>query len=194
LLPLLFLGSAITSGAAFLLLVFIFLFDSRVNIHEQPFKMLRFTIIGGIAFYFLSEFAEFSLVFWSPNSDVREAILLIMFGPFWWVFWVVHLGGAALAIILLLVGRNDQIVGAGALVVAVTFISARLNILIPGQAVSQLKGLQEAFSHSRLRYEYHPTLNEYLVAVFVAALTVGLMYIGIKVISSYTTKKIGAVI
>jgi molybdopterin-containing oxidoreductase family membrane subunit len=194
LLPLLFLGSAITSGAAVLLLVFIFLFDSNINIHEQPFKMLRFTIIGGIAFYFLSEFAEFSLVLWSPNSDIREAIMLIMFGPFWWVFWVVHLFGALLAIILLLIGRNDRIVGAGALIVAVTFISARLNILIPGQAVSQLKGLREAFYHIRLRHEYHPTLNEYLVAVFVAALAAGLTFVGIKLISRFTSKKIGAVI
>ncbi len=192
LLPLLFLGSAITSGAAVLLLIHILLFHDTFNLRHQPYKMLRLTVIGGIIFYFICEFAEFSLVFWSPNSDIREAVELVMFGPFWWVFWVVHLGGAILSVLLLFAGRSDQAVGLGAFIVATTFISARLNVLIPGQAVPQLKGLQNAFHHSRLRFEYHPSLNEYMVAVFVAALAVGLVYIGIRLISNYTSKKIGA--
>jgi molybdopterin-containing oxidoreductase family membrane subunit len=145
-------------------------------------------------FYFICEFAEFSLVFWSPNSDIREAVQLVMFGPFWWVFWWVHLGGAILAFFLLQFGRNYQSAGTGALLVAVTFISARLNILIPGQAVPQLKGLQDAFHHSRLRFDYHPSVNEYLVALFVAAAAVGLMVAGIKILSRYTTRKIGEAI
>jgi molybdopterin-containing oxidoreductase family membrane subunit len=194
LLWLLFLGSAITSGAAVLLLVFIFIFFDSFQIDHQPFRMLRYTIIGGMIFYFICEFAEFSLVFWSPNSDIREAVQLVMFGPFWWVFWWVHLGGAILAFFLLQFGRNYQSAGTGALLVAVTFISARLNILIPGQAVPQLKGLQDAFHHSRLRFDYHPSVNEYLVALFVAAAAVGLMVAGIKILSRYTTRKIGEAI
>ncbi|MFH0728575.1 MAG: NrfD/PsrC family molybdoenzyme membrane anchor subunit [Pseudomonadota bacterium] len=194
LLPLLFLGSAITSGAAVLLLVYLFVFNISFTISEHPFKMLRYTIIGGIVFYFICEFAEFSLVFWSPNSDIREAVRLVMFGPFWWVFWGVHLGGAFLALFLLLFGRTANAVGTGAFVVAVTFISARLNILIPGQAVAQLKGLQDAFYHSRLRFDYAPSVNEYLVAIFVAAMAIGLMYAGIKLLSRYTSSKIGEAI
>jgi protein NrfD len=73
----------------------------------------------------------------------------------------------------------------------VGFLSARLNILIPGQAVSELKGLKEAFYHFRLRYDYSPTLNEYLVAVFIGAFAVGLFYSAMKLLSKITTKRIG---
>jgi protein NrfD len=188
LLPILFLGSAITSGAAVLLLVFTFIFYKEYNINAQPFKFLRYIVIGGIVFYFAAEFAEYSLVFWSPISHVKEAVELIMFGPFWWVFWLVHVGGAIVALYLLIKGKSFQKIGTGAFIVAVTFVSARLNILIPGQAVSELKGLKEAYTHSRLNYDYTATLNEYLVAIFIGSFAVGLAYFGIKFLYKYVEK------
>ncbi len=191
LLPILFLVSAITSGAAVLLLVYTFLHYEEFDLTHQPFKLLRLTIIGGIIFYFVAEFAEYSLVFWSPNSHIREAVELILFGPFWWVFWLVHLGGALLALYLLFKGKTYQTVGTGAFIVAVTFVSARLNILIPGQAVAELKGLKEAFTHERLRFDYSATLNEYLIALFIGAFGVALVYFGIKFLSQFTKKRLG---
>jgi len=191
LLPLLFLTSAIVSGSAALLLVFTFLYFQRVNIYDQPFTILRYITIGGIAFYFIAEFAEFSLVFWSPNSEIRDAVELILFGPFWWVFWLVHIGGAVISVYLLVTGKTYQSLGTGAFIVVVSFISARLNILIPGQAVSELKGLKEAFYHFRLRYDYSATLNEYLVAIFIGAFAVGLLFAGIKYLPKITVKKTG---
>ncbi len=191
LLPILFLVSAITSGGAVLLLVYTFLHYEEFDLTHQPFKMLRYVIIGGILFYFLAEFAEYSMVFWSPNSHIREAVELILFGPFWWVFWIVHLGGALIALYLLWKGKTYQIIGTGAFIVAVTFVSARLNVLIPGQAVAELKGLKEAFYHERLRFDYSATLNEYLVALFIGAFGVALVYLGIKLLSHFTKKKLG---
>lgn len=191
LLPILFLVSAITSGGAVLLLVYTFLHYEEFDLTHQPFNMLRYTIIGGIIFYFLAEFAEYSLVFWSPNSDIKEAVELILFGKFWWVFWFVHLGGALIALYLLFKGKTYQTVGTGAFIVAVTFVSARLNILIPGQAVAELKGLKEAFYHERLKFDYSATLNEYLIALFIGAFGVALVYFGIKFLSQFTKKKLG---
>ena len=191
LVPLLFLASAITCGAAAILLVFTFLFPTQTSVREQPFSMLRYTIIGGMAFYFIAEFAEFSLVFWSPNSEIRTAVELILFGPFWWVFWLVHIGGSIAALIMLIRGNSFKLLGTASFIVVVGFLSARLNILIPGQAVSQLKGLQEAFYHFRLRYDYSPTFNEYLLAIFIGAFGVGLFYSGMKLLSKITTKRIG---
>lgn len=189
LLPILFLGSAITSGAAVLLLVFTFIFHKKnFDINSQPFRLLRYIIIGGIIFYFVAEFAEYSLVFWSQISHVRESVELIMFGPFWWVFWLVHVGGAIVAMYLLIKGKSFQSIGWGAFIVAVTFVSARLNILIPGQTVSELKGLQEAFTHGRLMYDYTATLNEYLIAIFIGAFGVGLAYFSIKLLYKYIEK------
>jgi len=37
-------------------------------------------------------------------------------------------------------------------------------------------------------------VNEYLVAIFVAAMVTGLMYAGIRLLSRYTSRKIGEAI
>jgi molybdopterin-containing oxidoreductase family membrane subunit len=190
LLPILFLVSAITSGSAVLLLVFTFLHPEDTDLKANPIRMLRWVTIIGIILYFIAEFAEYSLTYWSPNSHIREAVHLVLFGPFWWVFWLVHVGGALVAMYLLFRRKSLPAIGTGAFIVALTFVSARLNILIPGQAVSELKGLKDAFYHERLRYDYTATLNEYLIALFIGAFGVGLVYFGYKLLSKYTQKKV----
>lgn len=194
LLPILFLTSAIVAGAATLLLVFTFLFEEDDPVHHHPFKYLRLVTIIGVVFYFVAEFAEYSLVFWSPISHSREAVELVMFGPFWWVFWFVHLGGAIVALLLLVRGRSMPVIGTGAFLVAVTFVSARLNVLIPGQSVTELEGLRNAFSHYRLNFTYVATPTEYLVALFIGAFGVALAYLGIRWVAVYSARKEGSLI
>jgi molybdopterin-containing oxidoreductase family membrane subunit len=201
--PILFLVSGLTAGSAALLLMdCITVCGVRVptgnsgsssgNVSRAPFNVLRWLTVCGIMIYFLAEFSEYSLAFWSPISHARQSIELIIFGPFWWVFWIVHVGGALAATYLMVVGKSTQVIGFGALLTVITFISARLNILIPGQAVSELKGLQEAFYHGRLRYDYQAHLNEYLVALFIVALGAGLAYGGIKLFMKIDTSNMGA--
>ncbi len=185
LLPILFLTSATVSGASVLLLVHTFLLREDARAGEQPLKFLRPVILVGLIFYFVLEFAEFSVTYWSPGGHQHEAFNLVLFGPFWWVFWVVHLGGGLAALVLLLRGRSLRAVGTGAFLVALTFISTRLNILIPGQSVSELRGFKEAFTHRRLSYYYEATPNEYMVAAFLGAFGVGLAYAGIKLLSRF---------
>ena len=182
--PMLFLTSAIAAGSAVLLLVHTFLTKEDVPVTSQPLKILRHVTLGCVIAYFILEFTEISVVLWSPISHARESINLILFGPFWWVFWIVHLGGGIVAILLLLRGRSLPAVGTGAFLVALTFVSTRLNILIPGQSVEQLKGLREAFTHSRLDYHYVATLNEYEVALFMGALGFFLVYAGASFLKS----------
>lgn len=190
-LPIMFLISAITAGSAILLVVFTFIYQYEYSVTEQPFKILKYTVIGGVFFYFLSVFAEFSIVLWSPGSHVREAVELVLWGSYWWVFWIVHMGGGFLAIWFLYFGKSHQALGTGGFLIAVTFIAARLNVLIPGQSIPELKGLKDAYIHQRLSFEYHASWNEYLVAVFIGSLAVALTYVGIKLLSNITKKYLG---
>ena len=176
LLPILFLISAITAGAALLLCVR-WLMGGEDRPTRDALRRLRRVTIGGLIVYFALEAAEFSLALWNPNVGAPE-IDLILWGPQWWVFWVFHLGiGGVLALVLLL--RQD-LTGwvAGAFLVAVTFVSARLNVLIPGQMVGELEGLQEAFSHPRLAYVYQASLNEYFVGLFMLAAAMTIFFVG----------------
>jgi protein NrfD len=188
LLPMLFLTSAITSGAAVLLLVRVIQgachlgdWDSPMpEEYEDAVGKLRIITLVGVCVYFLFEFAEFSIALWNPISHA-PAIELVLFGPYWWVFWIVHLAiGGVLAVVLLSVGRPSART-LGALLVAVTFVSARLNVLVPGQAVGEIRGLQEAFHHPRLTYIYHATPMEYMVGCFMLAVGVAVFFLGERI-------------
>jgi protein NrfD len=173
----LFLTSALTSGAAMLMFTRVLTnaaggyYTTDVERQEEHAMMarLRVFLIAGLIGYCMLEFAEFSIALWSPVAHA-PALELVLFGPYWWVFWIIHLAvGGLLPLALLLTQRRFGWTIA-ALLVSVCFISARLNVLVPGQAVGELAGLQEAFQHDRLNYIYHATAMEYLVGLFCIAL------------------------
>lgn len=186
LLSVMFLTSAITSGTAILMFYFTLIIKDN-PIENKSFAYLLKVLTGGIAIYLASEFAEYSIAYWSPNSHVFEAAQMVIQGPFWWVFWLVHIGGVFVAMYLLFVKKTLPAYGLAAFIIAVTFVSARLNVLIPGQSIAQLKGLQEAFYQDRLSFIYTATALEYFVSFFIAALPIGIAYFGIRFISKFET-------
>ncbi|GAB4130946.1 MAG: polysulfide reductase NrfD [Thermogutta sp.] len=182
LLPMLFLASAITAGCAALFAVRALLGPGAESVqeHEAALNRLRIVTLIGLAVYFVFEFAEFSIALWNPEVHA-PAIELILRGPYWWVFWIVHLIlGGILPFALFLTRRRD-FWWIAAVLVAVCFISARLNVLIPGQAVGELEGLQEAFHHERLKYIYHATPMEYFVGLFLLAVGMAVFFVGNKI-------------
>ena len=181
LLPMVFLTSAITAGAATLLLIRFFIpSDENDAEHAAAIRRLRLITLVGLCVYFVFEFAEFSIALWNPVSHA-PAIDLVLWGPYWWVFWIVHLAVGGILSLALLSSSRPRLWAVAALIVAITFVSARLNVLIPGQAVSEIKGLQEAFHHDRLTYIYHATPMEYLVGLFLLAVGIATFYVGEKI-------------
>lgn len=59
------------------------------------------------------------------------------------------------------------------MLIAVTFFTVRLNIVIPGLAVPEINGLGEAFTGPGLTFDYLPTLTEWLVQIW--AISAGLL-------------------
>ncbi len=177
LLPMLFLTSALTAGAATLMVV---LGIARPADLRDAAPRLRAVILAGIAAYALFEFAEMSLQLWNPLAHAPE-IGLILFGPYWWVFWIVHLSLGMVLSALLLLSRSPQLWWIGAALVAVCFLSARLNVLIPGQATADLLGLRDAFVHDRLSFTYHATAMEYWVGLFLVAMGMAVFWMGRRV-------------
>lgn len=181
LLPMLFLASAVTAGGAALLVVRAMVGGpSGADETDEALRKLRVVTLVAMIVYFVFEFAEFSIALWNPNSH-SPAILLILTGPYWWVFWIVHLGlGGAVPLALFSTRRRGAWVLAG-FFTAVGFISARLNVLIPGQAVGEIQGLQEAFQHPRLTYIYHATWMEYFVGFLLLAFAMVVFFVGSRI-------------
>jgi len=171
--PIMFLVGALLSGGA--LLTFIATFwgpDPGSREHRDLIMFLGKITLGLLLFDVLLEWAEYSVALWHAVPTEVASFKLVLFGPYWWVFWIVHLGLGVVVPLLILVFRGwspGWVATAGALI-AVTFLSVRVNIVVPGLAVEELKGLREAFHGPGLSFDYFPSTMEWLFFLW----TVGL--------------------
>jgi Ni/Fe-hydrogenase subunit HybB-like protein len=165
--PLLFVMTALLSGGA-LVTFLAYLFHGEEEMVHSLGHVIRFILVV----FLLLEFLQIFIGYWSGFLPTVTSLNLILFGPYWWVFWFVHLGlGSFLPLYLLITGHEDsRIVAWACFLIVVTFIAVRLNFLIPDQAVYKLEGLQHAFVNKRLSMNYVPNLNEWLVSIWVMSL------------------------
>jgi len=148
--PIIFIVSALASGGA--LLTFIVAFFSRLPKEKRDdlvFALGKLTA-GILAFDLLLMWSEFSVGFYGRIPEDIEVLKMMMFGPFWWVFWLQQiLFGALVPIFLILwprTGRNPSWVGFAGLMIVVGIVGVRLNIVIPALSLPVLPGLVEAYS------------------------------------------------
>ncbi len=191
--PILFLVSALASGGALLTFIVAFFWpDRNSEEHREITVTLGKITLVLLVLDLILEWAEFSINLYASIPAHAEAFRLILFGPYWWAFWFVHLGmGVLIPILILLIrGRNILWVGSAGFLIAVTFITVRLNIVLPGLALPQLPGLERAYEGSRLRFSYFPSDMEWLVGLFVVAFGVGLFYAGYKLLPIAQTKEV----
>jgi len=133
---------------------------------------------------FILEWAELSIPSWYQIGSAYELIKYVLFGPYWYVFWLVHLLlGVIVPIVLLAKNRSPIITGVAAALVAVTFFAVRLNLVIPGLVTPEFRGLEQAYSDpigNRLTFAYLPTWFEWQVLLGAIAFGVALWYVLIR--------------
>ncbi|MFQ5895086.1 MAG: NrfD/PsrC family molybdoenzyme membrane anchor subunit [Nitrospinota bacterium] len=192
--PLLFLISALTSGGALLTAAVAIFWPVRDGGYRELVSHLGRVTLGLLALDLLFEWAEFSINLYAAIPAHAEAFRLVLFGPYWWVFWVVHLGLGAVVpgLILLLRGRSPTWVGAAATLLVVAFIGVRLNIVIPGLAVPEFQALERAYIDSRLHFQYFPSAAEWLLTAFVMGLGGILFLLGSRYLPLLHVEKGGA--
>ena len=182
--PIMFLIGAVVSAVA-LLISTVALFDHVAEPERAPtLKHLSLLLVGFIGFYLLVELAEFSVPMWYGFGAVDGVAREVLFGSYWWVFWIVHiLVGSAIPLVLLTTrpGSRPATALAGGLVL-VTFLAVRLNVVIPGQVTPALAGLKEAYVDQRLTFEYLPSAFEWSLVAFVVALGIAVFHVGRKIL------------
>ena len=193
LMPIAFLIGALASGGALLTaVVYIWGPDKDKQQLNEMMKFLGRIVLALVLFDFLLEIAEFLVGLYSVAPAERLPLEAILHGPYWYVFWIIHflLGVVVPSIILFSravpKGSPDKKVGGSiafaCLLVAVTFIAVRFNIVIPGQINPEIPGLQYAFSGPGLKFTYLPSMMEWLVASFVTSFGILLFLIGEKLL------------
>lgn len=170
-LPLYFLLSALVAGTGLLTFQFIFFWPGRRGAAYLATARRLGQIFLGLLIIGLIASALGGLVILYPGVPAQAtALQLTLFGPFWWVYWILHIGvGVIIPTILLLTQtQTARRIGVAAGLFVITFIAVPLNIVIPPQLVVEVveKGLVSAYRGPGLSTSYFPTLSEWLVALF----------------------------
>jgi molybdopterin-containing oxidoreductase family membrane subunit len=187
--PVMFLFEALLSGVSLItLLGIIFGFSKQDD--EGLFNILPRLILGLLVVNITLELSVMAVPLWGQVAYHIEAVKLVLFGPFWWVFWLVHMGlGSIIPLLLLFFKPNSARLAFASGLIALTFMSVRLNIVIPALAIPELKGLESAFIEKRLIFSYCPSFHEWQVSLFMVSLAIGLFYLGMQLLYVLETKR-----
>jgi len=177
--PILFLLSALVSGGA-LLIVIAAIFQDGLRRNRETVLALGQMVFGLLLLDVLFQISEMLVSFYGGIPGHTAGLRLVIAGPFWWVFWwwQLVLGTLIPVLILALPTRKNSywVAGAG-LLIAAGFLGVRLNIVIPGLAVEEIRGISRAFASARMTTQYFPSATEWLVTMGVVGL--GLLLFGL---------------
>lgn len=181
LLPIMFLVGALASGGALLTFTVAYFWpDRRSTQYRDMVTLLGRLTLGLLAFDVLLTWSELSINLYASIPAHADVFRMILFGQYWWVFWIgaVVLGTAVPILMLAFWPKTPKIVGAAGLMIATFFIAVRLNIVIPGLVRPELEGLERAFVDQRLTFTYFPSMTEFLVGIFVVSFGIALFFVG----------------
>lgn len=195
--PIMFILGALLSGGALLTFVtFVFGPNPGSSDHKETVLFLGKITLGLLALDVILEFSEYLTGLYASIPAEAESLRTVLFGPYAWVFWGVHvaLGVVVPALILIVRGKSPSWAGWTGLLIALTFFSVRLNIVIPGLAVPELQGLQTAYTGPGLSFDYLPTLSEWLLLVWIVSLGLIVFLIGYHLLPIVPGEGVGEVV
>jgi molybdopterin-containing oxidoreductase family membrane subunit len=183
LLPIVFITSALVSGAALLLFLRTFFFKPEAD--ETPFLSgLAKLALGLLAIDWLLVIFEFLVILYGAIPGTVGSFQEMLFGPNWWIFWIeqVSLGVFVPAYLILFRGKSRISLGLAGLAIMIGISAVRWNIIVPGLTELKLTGLPEAFSSTRLVPLYSPSVVEWISSFGILALFMVLISLGLKLL------------
>lgn len=173
--PVIFLVSAMASGAALMTFLYTF-FGKRDEDYEEIVRgMANLTLLFLSVDMLLIGF-EFLVGLYGRIPEHLEVYRQILFGPFPYTFWVGQLMFGSLIPMLLVSWHRTRSkvfwLGVAGLSAVVGIVAVRLNLVIPALVVPVLKGLDTAFIQPRWSFRYFPSLWEWASTVGLTALVV----------------------
>lgn len=180
LLPIVFITSALASGAG--LLLFFRAFFGRAEPGEEDFLATLARLALGLLFIdWIMVIFELLVGLYGDIPDHREAIREMTLGDKWWVFWLLQLGvGVVVPTAIIASQRSRAWLGLAGLAIVLGIIGVRWNIVVPGLTVPKLEGLTEAVRSSRIVAFYSPSWVEWVTTIGLLALFMLLLSLGNK--------------
>lgn len=180
--PIYFLISALVSGTAVLTgFVAVFGAGKGSDEHKSIVKTLSYVVMGLLVFDLLLEASEILITLYGAIPSHTGPVKIMLFGNFWWMFWVVHLLLGSLAPIALMIknrASDVKITAIACFMIALAFMAVRVNLVIPSLATPHWKSLPGAFYDQRITWDYFPSMAEFSVLIGIFGLCGILYYLG----------------
>lgn len=174
-LPIIFIVSALASGAALMTFLYTF-FGKRDKDYEVIVKGMADLTVLFLSVDVALIGAEFLVGLYGRIPEHVEVYRWILFGPFPYTFWVGQLLlGTLIPMVMVSWSRTNRKVvwfGVAGLSAVVGIVAVRLNLVIPALVVPPLKGLDKAFAQFRWSFSYFPSFWEWASTIGLIALVV----------------------
>lgn len=171
--PIIFLVSALLSGAGLMLFLYAW-FGRRDNQYSGIVDGLRVFVIAFIAVDVLLFLSDLLVSLYAGIPDQVAVWHEIAFGEYWYVFWFGQILLAWVIPLLLSVlpatKKSALWLGVAGGSIVMGILAVRLNLVIPAYLFPQLPGLDVALPDARSAYSYFPSLLEWISSIGVAAL------------------------
>jgi len=182
--PIYFIVGALASGAALVTALAVCCCPARTDTWRDLVALLGRIVLVLVLVECVLEVAEYLVPAWYQIGSGFDTVQYVLFGPYWYVFWIFHvLLGVALPLALLAEARGPGRIGLAGGLVAITFFAVRFNLVVPGLITPEIHGLAEAYSDpvgGKLSFLYAPTWFEWQVLLGIVAVGVALWYVGIR--------------
>lgn len=188
--PILFLVSALVSGAALMLVLYAFLVPKE----KQDTDMVK--SLGGLLILFIGVdvlivAAEYLVGLYNYVPHERTVLLDMLFGERWYLFWLGQMMlGALIPIILLSIkGTSTKVKGLAGLSTIIGIVCVRWNLVVPAYLEPQIHGLETAFINDRLLFEYTPNLLEWVTSLGLISIVVLLFSVALNMLPILDNKE-----
>ncbi len=163
--PIMFLVSALVSGAGLMTFLYAF-FGKRDAGYQKLLSGLASLMAIFVGVELLLLLAELVVGFYGGIPDEVLILRQMLFGPYWYTFWIGQILLATvlplLVVLLPATRRNPTWLGLGGLGIVIGIVCVRLNLVIPAYLAPHFEGLDQAFVNPRLEYSYFPSIWEWL--------------------------------
>jgi len=184
-LPLMFFIASLVAGLGLLTLLHLLFSPTRgTPQYEATAIHMARVFLGAIVIGMIASLAN-GLVIAYPNVPAHaEGLRLVLFGPYWWTIWIVHLGIGVLVPLLLLALWRTRLwaIGTASVCYLAGFTMVPVNVIIPGLAypMPTMEGIKEAFHHPKLTFDYAPLFMEWQVVVFAVGISLLVFTVGYR--------------
>ncbi|MBX3055586.1 MAG: polysulfide reductase NrfD [Anaerolineae bacterium] len=175
---------SLATGVAMLMtLLALFAPDDQQRPQQLRALGIMSAILVGVKIYFM--WADYSQSIYGNVPMNIEAVNQVLFGPYWWAFWIVQiLFGSLIPLVIVLHPRliiKPAWAGAAGIMLLIGYAVARGLIIFPALSIPEIGALAEAFTGPHLSFDYFPSLMEWAVTLG----TIGLATLGYLLGSKY---------